>query len=132
LRTPANGSYPHAAGRTQNLDALHQRLSQWTRDFDDYELAKRLRQRGVAAAPVLNVADLLKDSHYRARGTFIEVRHPLGFEETIYGPYVKNSRTEPDLKTGPAMGRDNDHVFKELLEIPESRYRQLIDDQIIY
>jgi benzylsuccinate CoA-transferase BbsF subunit len=124
--------FADAAGRIQNLDALHERLCQWTRDFDDYELAKRLQERGVAAAPVLNVADLLKDPHYRARDTFIEVKHPLGFEETIYGSYVKTSRTEPDLRPGPAMGRDNDYVFKELLEIPESRYRQLIDDQIIY
>jgi benzylsuccinate CoA-transferase BbsF subunit len=124
--------FADAALRIQNLDALHERLSQWTREFDDYELAKRLQERGVAAAPVLNVADLLKDPHYRARGTFIEVEHPLGFEETIYGAYVKTSRTEANVRPGPVMGQDNDYVFKELLEIPEQRYRQLIDDQVIY
>jgi benzylsuccinate CoA-transferase BbsF subunit len=124
--------FADAALRIQNLDALHERLSQWTREFDDYELAKRLQERGVAAAPVLNVADLLKDPHYRARGTFIEVEHPLGFEETLYGAYVKTSRTEVNVRPGPAMGQDNDYVFRELLELPEQRYRQLIDDQVIY
>lgn len=124
--------FADAARRVQNLDALHERLSQWTRGFDDYELARRLQERGVAATPVLDVSDLLRDPHYRARGTFIEVEHPLGFEETLYGAYVKTSRTEANVRPGPVMGQDNDYVFKELLEIPESRYRQLIDDQIIY
>jgi benzylsuccinate CoA-transferase BbsF subunit len=86
----------------------------------------------VAAAPVLNVADLLHDPHYRARGTFIEVRHPLGFDETIYGAYVKTSRTEAKVRTGPIIGQDNEHVFRELLGMPEARYRQLVEEQVIY
>jgi benzylsuccinate CoA-transferase BbsF subunit len=84
------------------------------------------------AAPVLNVADLLGDPHYRARGTFIEVQHPLGFRETIYGAYVKTSRTEANVRTGPRIGQDNDDVFTELLGLPEERYRELVAAQVIY
>jgi len=118
--------------RVQNIHALHERLAAWTAGFDDRELAERLQRHGVAAAPVLNVADLLHDPHYRARGTFIEVRHPLGFDETIYGAYVKTSRTEAKVRTGPIIGQDNEHVFKELLGMPEARYRQLVEEQVIY
>ncbi len=120
------------AGRLAGIDELHEQLAEWTAEQDDYELAERLQSHGVAAAPVLNVADLLNDPHYKARGTFVEVRHPLGFDETIYGAYVKTSRTEADIRPGPSIGQDNDHVFKELLGLPEERYRQLIDDEIIY
>jgi benzylsuccinate CoA-transferase BbsF subunit len=118
--------------RVENIDDLHVRLASWTADFDDRELTELLQQHGVAAAPVLNVADLLHDPHYRARGTFVEVRHPLGFQETIYGAYVKTSRTQAAVEPGPWIGRDNDHVFRELLGIPEERYRQLIDAEVIY
>jgi benzylsuccinate CoA-transferase BbsF subunit len=118
--------------RVQNVDALHEKIAAWTRAFDDYELARRLQDHGVAAAPVLNVADLLRDPHYRARGVFIEVEHPLGFRETIYGAYVKTSRTVARVKPGPMIGQDNDHVFKQLLGLSESRYRELIDQQVIY
>jgi crotonobetainyl-CoA:carnitine CoA-transferase CaiB-like acyl-CoA transferase len=118
--------------RVRNLDELHERLARWTAGFDDRELAERLQGHGVAAAPVLNVADLLHDPHYRARKTFIEVRHPLGFLETIYGAYVKMSRTEARVEPGPAIGRDNDFVFVELLGLPEERYRELVEDQVIY
>ena len=124
--------FASAAQRLQNIDALHQELAEWTHRFDDYELAQRLQRNGVAAAPVLNVADLLRDPHYRARGTFIEVQHPLGFRETIYGAYVKTSRTAADVRPGPRIGQDNDFVFKQLLGVGEERYQQLIDAQVIY
>jgi benzylsuccinate CoA-transferase BbsF subunit len=119
-------------GRLAGIEELHEKLAAWTSDFDDRELSERLQRHGVAAAPVLNVADLLEDPHYRARGTSVEVRHPLGFQETIYGAYVKTSRSEARVRPGPSIGQDNDHVFKELLELPESRYRQLVEDQVIY
>lgn len=128
-QVPALASH---AGRLQNIEALHQSVADWTRGFDDRALADRLQKRGVAAAPVLNVANLLNDPHYRARGTFIEVQHPLGFPETIYGAYVKTSRTEANVRTGPMMGQDNEYVFKELLGLEEERYDQLVADQVIY
>jgi len=118
--------------RVENIEALHERVAAWTAASDDYELAQLLQRHNVAAAPVLNVADLLHDPHYRARGTFIDVRHPLGFRETIYGAYVKTSRTEAQVQPGPRIGRDNDHVFLELLGLPQDRYRHLIEDQVIY
>jgi len=121
-----------AAARVRNIDALHTRLAEWTRTANDYELAETLQRHGIAAAPVLNVADLYNDPHYRARGTFVEVQHPLGFRETIYGAYVKTSRTEAKVSPGPAIGQDNDYVFKELLGLSEERYQELIAQQIIY
>ena len=124
--------FAETAQRIRNLDPLHEELSRWTQGWDDHALATRLQQHGVAAAPVLNVADLLNDPHYRARGTFIEVTHPLGFEETIYGAYVKTSGAPPRVTPGPVMGRDNDHVFMELLGIPEERYRVLVEDEIVF
>ena len=132
---PAWASAPEftsAGMRVKSIDTLHEHMAAWTRDHDDYELAALLQSHDVAAAPVLNVADLLNDPHYRARGTFVEVRHPLGFDETIYGAYVKTSRTEADVRPGPAIGQDNDHVFLELLGLPEERYRRLIEEQVIF
>ncbi|RMF20974.1 MAG: hypothetical protein D6760_10410 [Deltaproteobacteria bacterium] len=118
--------------RIDGIDRLHEKLAEWTRGFDDYELARQLQRRGVAATPVLSVADLLDDEHYRARATFIEVTHPLGFRETIYGAYVKTSGMHPRVEPGPVMGRDNDHVFLELMGMPEDRYRTLIKQEVIF
>ena len=43
--------------------------------------------------------------------------HPLGFRETIYGAYVKTSRTDADIRPGPAIGQDNERVFKDILAL---------------
>jgi len=60
------------------------------------------------------------------------VTHPLGFKETIYGAYVKTSRTEAEVKPGPWVGQDNEHVFKGILGMDDERYQQLIEDKVIY
>jgi len=119
-------------GRVANIEALHAELARWTSGFDDYELAEQLQGVGGAAAPVLNVADLLSDPHYKARKTFIEIEHPLGFRETVYGNYVKTSRVEPAYAPGPAMGQDNEHVYRDLLGISDARYRELVAQEVIY
>jgi benzylsuccinate CoA-transferase BbsF subunit len=118
--------------RLANIDALHARIGAWTAAYDDRELAHDLQRHGVAAAPVLNVGDLLQDPHFAARDTFVEVRHPLGFNETIYGAYVKMSRSPPDVRPGPMIGQDNDHAFREVLELTEERYQDLVARKIIY
>ena len=120
------------AGRVAAIATLHEEIARWTAGHDDYELARRLQAAGVAATPVLNVADLLRDPHWRARGTFIEVVHPLGFKETIYGAYVKTSRSTIDVRPGPRIGQDNERVFKGLLGIDDARYQALVDAKTIY
>ncbi len=126
---PARATLP---GRLAATDEIHEALARWTAGFDDRALAERLQAAGVAATPVLNVADLLHDPHYRARGTFIEVQHPLGFPETIYGAYVKTSRSAVEVRTGPRIGQDNERVFKDLLGMDAARYDALVAAQTIY
>lgn len=128
----ASTNFATAQSRVSNVEALHAELAHWTSDQNDYELAGRLQGFGVAAAPVLNVADLLNDPHYRARRTFIEIEHPLGFKETVYGNYVKTTRVQPAYAPGPTMGQDNEHVFCDLLGLSEARYRELVERDIIY
>lgn len=121
----------HAA-RLENIEALHEKVAAFTAEHDNRELAARLQGHGVAAAPVSSVADLLDDPHFEERGTFVEVDHPFGFKETIYGGYVKNSGYDASVPPGPCLGQDNDRVFLELLGMPEERYRRLVDEQVIY
>lgn len=118
--------------RLAHIDTLHALIGEWTAQFDDRELATLLQSHGVAAAPVLNVADLLNDPHYKARKTFVEVTHPLGFKETIYGAYVKTSGFEAAVRPGPVIGQDNEHVFKDILGLSETQYQELVERKIIY
>jgi benzylsuccinate CoA-transferase BbsF subunit len=126
------GRFAGLAQRRAAEDEIEAALAAWTRGFDPDALAARLQAAGIAATPVLDVPGLLSHPQHRARGTFIEVEHPLGFRETIYGAYIRPSRTRPRVRPGPAIGQDNDRVFLELLGLPEARYRQLVADHVIW
>lgn len=125
-------AYAGRAGRVAGIGPLHACLAEWTRGFERDALASRLQSFGVAASPVCDVSDLLDHPQYRARGTFVEVEHPLGFRETIYGAYVKCSRTRPAIRPGPAIGQDNEAVFRGLLGLSAERYRDLVARRIIH
>jgi benzylsuccinate CoA-transferase BbsF subunit len=125
-------TYATRDARLRNIETLHQHLGAWTAAFDDRELADKLQRAGVPAAPVLNVADLLHDPHFSVRKTFVEVDHPLGFRETIYGAYVKTSRSRAVVKPGPWMGQDNERVFKQLLGVAPARFDDLVAAEVIY
>ena len=81
---------------------------------------------------MLAVSDLLGDPQLVARKTFVEVEHPLGFRETIYGAYVKHTGVPTPIRTGPVMGQDNEHVFRDLLGLSEARYRKFVEDRVIF
>ncbi len=135
MGTPAWSSDPAFAthpSRIAHIDRLHQHLGAWTSDQNDHELAERLQRAGVAATPVLDVGDLLRDPHFRARGTFIDFEHPMGFHETLYGNYVKTRKAQAPARTGPLIGQDNEYVFLKLLGLSPDRYQQLIDEGVIY
>lgn len=121
-----------ASGRVARCEELAARISEWTKGFDDRALAARLQEDGVPAAPVSSIADLLLDPQLRARGTFVEVDHPLGFRETIYGAYVAASGFPVDVRPGPCIGQDNDHVFREIVGLGEAEYRRLVDTKVIF
>ena len=127
-----SNDFADSAARVKHIDALHEQLAAWVAGYDDRKLADLLQEHGVAGVPVSSIADLLADPHFKARGTYVEVTHPLGFKETIYGSYVKSNKFEAAVRPGPMIGQDNDHVFKELLGLPEDRYRDLIEREIIY
>ncbi len=118
--------------RLDNIEMLHEQINLWTANWDDRELAQQLQNAGVAAAPVLNVGDLLHDPHYTERKTYIEVDHPLGFRETIYGSYVKLSHSPVTVRPGPVIGQDNEYVFKQILGLSDERYSDLVERKVIY
>jgi benzylsuccinate CoA-transferase BbsF subunit len=124
--------YATATGRVAGIERLHACLSDWTRGFERDALARRLQSFGVAASPVCDVSDLLDHPQFRARGTFVEALHPLGFRETIYGAYVKCSRTRPAIRPGPSIGQDNEAAFLGLLGLSRERYRDLVSRRIIH
>ena len=101
-RVPALAEAP---GRLRAIDAIHERLAAWAADGEDYQLARLLQQHGVAATPVLDVADLLRDPHYRARQMIERIVTADGLALEVPGVVPKLGDTPGGLfRPAPRLG----------------------------
>ncbi|UCG84580.1 MAG: CoA transferase [Dehalococcoidia bacterium] len=119
--------------RTDNYEALDKLVGQWTANYTPYEVTEILQESGVAAAPFMISKEQHNNPHFRERETFIEVEHPKAGAETLYGIPWKLSETPGGIRSsGPLLGQDNEHVFKELLGLSQSAYDRLVEEKVIY
>ncbi|MES0872759.1 CaiB/BaiF CoA transferase family protein [Sinimarinibacterium thermocellulolyticum] len=103
-----------AAQRRALHDELDALLAAWLRGRDAMQAASELQALGIAAAPVMNAADLIADAHLAARGWFLQVgdtRMPgLPFHYARGGGAVR--------ARGPRLGADNARWFAAAQQTP--------------
>ena len=122
----------HAA-RWQNRRALDAAISDWTRTLTSWEVTELLQARGVAAMPVMNIADQFADPHLTARETYVEIDHPHVGAEMVYGVPWRFSDTPGGVRSpAPLLGQHNDYVLGEVLGIDAGRLEQFAADQVVY
>ena len=122
----------HSA-RWNNRRALDKAISAWTRTRSAPEITDLLQARGVAAMPVMNIADQFADPHLNARETYVEVEHPRVGAEMVYGVPWRFSETPGGVHNpAPLLGQHNDYVLGQVLGIDESRLKQLAAEQVVY
>jgi crotonobetainyl-CoA:carnitine CoA-transferase CaiB-like acyl-CoA transferase len=98
------------ADRVTNRQALRQELSALLGQYEADALAQTLLRKGVPAAPVLNVEELLRHPHTRHRGMVLEE----GSYQAIASP-IKLSRTPASLRRlPPAFGEHTDQIKARL------------------
>lgn len=128
----ADPRFESAPDRWRHRRELDRALGEWTRRLTPYEVTVRLQQAGVAAAPILGPAELLADPHFRARGTFVEVEHPVLGTEVIYGAAWRMSRTPVGVRRhAPLLGEHNQEVFGRLLGLSLEEIHQLAQEEVI-
>ena len=122
----------HSA-RWNNRRALDKAISAWTRTRSAPEITALLQARGVAAMPVMNIADQFADPHLNARETYVEVEHPRVGAEMVYGVPWRFSDTPGGVHNpAPLLGQHNDYVLGQVLGIDESRLNRLAAEQVVY
>jgi crotonobetainyl-CoA:carnitine CoA-transferase CaiB-like acyl-CoA transferase len=118
-----------AAGRAANQDLLDERIAEWTKDFDDYELFHRLQAAGVPAAPVLEASRVLDDPHVQAHNLYQPQRlvvDDIG-EYRYPRPIYEFPESPGGIRRPPvAFGQDNDYVYRELLKVSDEEYDRLV------
>jgi crotonobetainyl-CoA:carnitine CoA-transferase CaiB-like acyl-CoA transferase len=120
---------PRFAGnrdRVANRGALMPLLEAAFRERTTDEWLERLRERGVPAAPIQSVAQVLADPQVKQRQMVVELRHPtLGTLPTLGTPIKVDGAMGLDVVASPALGQHTDEVLSSLLGYPPARIAAL-------
>ena len=103
------------AKRVENEKEIDVAISAWTRARSSAGVLEALRQAGVPNGPIYNVADMLADPHFNARGMFESVQvsgKPLKIP--AIPPLLADTPGRTDAP-GPALGAHTDEVLESLL-----------------
>lgn len=105
------------AGRVQNEPAIDAAIAAWIEPLDSGPALEQLEQARVPAGPIYNVADMMNDEHFSARGLFEQV--------DVHGKSLKVPALVPKLSATPGrtdwaggeVGEFNDEIYTGLLEM---------------
>jgi len=122
-----------AESRLRHQEELDRIIGEWSRDEDDYELMHELQEAGVAATPSLSTEALFEDPHLAARGTFLQVDHPLLEKDWVLSPPWRLSATPARIRRhAPSLGEHTERIFGELLGMSPEEIEALKKEQVIY
>jgi crotonobetainyl-CoA:carnitine CoA-transferase CaiB-like acyl-CoA transferase len=104
------------AARAENPEHLYQLIGAWVAVRTADEVTDILSAAGIPASPLMNVADIATDRHYRERGTIVDVTDPDFGDISMVAPLPHFSRTPGRIDAvGCALGAHTDEVYRQLL-----------------
>ncbi len=118
--------------RWKNQDALDKHLAAWTKAFGSYELAAKLQQAGIAAAPSLSTKQATHDVHLNDRNFFVKTQHPVLGDVLLTGlPFRLSDSPRGNYRRAPLLGENNVDVFGELLGLSAAEIEQLSAGKVL-
>ena len=113
LADPGLGSDQGRGRRQAELDAA---VGDWTVQYDLRALNDLLAEHGVPAGPVYDIAGVVEDPQFRARGAIAEVDDPDVGPLALPGVVPRMKRTPGCIAwAGARQGQHNAEVYAELL-----------------
>src|SRR5262249_35119171 len=111
---------------------VEQAVGEMVRNFTRLELWNILSARGLSSAPVMSVAECLKDPHLKERKALVELEHPEAGRVTVPAPWIRFSET-PGAITSPAplRGQHNHEVFHGILGLSDYEIQALQQEGVI-
>jgi len=126
-----NQIFSSFSGRKKNEDELDQLVAKWTAHFTAEEVMDILQRYGVAAGVVNNSRDLIQDHQLIARNTFCELAHTELGNYLHLGELFRLSLTPAAVeRAAPCLGEHTEYVCRELLNMPEKEFTELLIDGV--
>lgn len=120
------------AGRVAHQDELYAIITAWAAGHRAEEIVDLLSAADIPAAPLMTIADIAADPHYRERGTVREVHDPDHGDLLMAAPLPHLSDTPGEIRTlGPALGAHTDEILTGLLGLTAGDLTKLRTDGVI-
>jgi crotonobetainyl-CoA:carnitine CoA-transferase CaiB-like acyl-CoA transferase len=104
----ANPRYATAMARLAHVEQVEQLVGQWAQERRVNELVEQCMQAGIAAAPVLGLADAMHHAQAAARRMIVTVKSPSAGVIKVLGTPLKISPSEVSVrKAAPELGECN-------------------------
>ncbi len=119
------------AGRVKHEQEIDAALAAWCGSLPSTEVLSRLDEERVPAGPIYNVADMLEDPHFNARGLYEQVQingEPLKIPAML--PRLCDTPGETRWP-GPEVASHNDEVLGDLLGLNEAQRQALRREGVI-
>ena len=116
------------AARVAHVALLERKISEWTSKRLDYEIMADCQQARLAAGVVQNAKDLFRhDSQLAERQFFEEISHFKKGAVVASGiPMGLTGSPGHTPHAGSAVGRDNQYVFREILDLSEPEIEHFV------
>ena len=114
-------------------EALQVAVQQWSQERKAQTAAAALQAKGIAAGPVNDVRDLVREPQLLARSFFecVDFESDIGQRALIGRPYVWRGACVGIQRRAPLFGEDNHYVLRELLKLPESAVCALYESEVV-
>ncbi len=100
--------------RTANADAFDERLMPWFRERTRQEIFHTCGQWRIPCAPVTHPGELLDDPHFRERGFWTEIDHPVAGRLPYPGAPFHLAETPWQPGRAPLLGEHNQEIYGRL------------------
>jgi formyl-CoA transferase len=105
----------HNEGRVARTEELDRAIALWCAQHDLDEVLQALAAAEVPSGKIFDIADIVRDVHYQARGMLERHRLPDGAQLQLPGLVPKLSATPGATRwLGPALGAHTEEVLREL------------------
>ncbi|MFI5662453.1 CaiB/BaiF CoA transferase family protein [Streptomyces sp. NPDC051684] len=124
--------YATRAARARHAEALYALIGEWAATYTADDLSKLLNESDIPSSPLMSIADIAADPHYRERGTLVHVHDAEFGDLPMPAPLPRLSKTPGSVRsTGPALGEHNTEVYSGLLGLSEDQLAALEADGVI-
>ena len=112
--------------RLAHVDALEQHLAAWTRQRGAEDVMETLQRAGVESGVVENNEDLNRDPQLAARRHFRPLDHAVIGAHVVETNAIRFAETPEEIRSpAPRLGEHTEQVFRELVGMSETEYREL-------